>query len=149
MEYKNKKFLLNSRPVGMPEDNCWKLVDEKISSLKKSEILIEVKFLSIDPYMRGRMNDGVSYAAPAKIGEPMTGETVGEVVESKSSLYEIGDIVCIQNVHILIYTNMPPTDFVMARHGQATKSELNDEKATMISTMSSMLEACQRKNLVV
>ena len=79
----------------MPEDNCWKLIDEKIDSLNKGEILIEVKFLSIDPYMRGRMNDGVSYAAPAKIGEPMTGETVGEVVDSKSSLYEIGDIVCI------------------------------------------------------
>ena len=95
MEYINKKFLLNKRPVGMPEDNCWKLIDEKIDSLNKGEILIEVKFLSIDPYMRGRMNDGVSYAAPAKIGEPMTGETVGEVVDSKSSLYEIGDIVCI------------------------------------------------------
>ena len=95
MEYKNKKFILNKRPIGMPEDDSWKLVEEKINSLNTGEILIQVRFLSIDPYMRGRMNDGFSYAAPAKIGEPMTGETVGEVVESKSSVYEVGDIVCI------------------------------------------------------
>ena len=49
---------------------------------------------SIDPYMRGRMNDSKSYAAPAKIGEPMTGETAGIVVESNSDLFSVGDKVC-------------------------------------------------------
>ena len=72
----NRKYLLDKRPTGMPEDECWKLVEEETVPLKSGEILIQVKFLSIDPYMRGRMNDGVSYAAPAKIGEPMTGETL-------------------------------------------------------------------------
>ena len=94
MEYINKQFLLDKRPVGMPEDDCWKLNEEKITSLKKNEILIEVKYLSIDPYMRGRMNDSMSYAAPAKIGEPMTGETAGVVIGSNSNLYRVGDKVC-------------------------------------------------------
>ena len=78
----------------MPTDDCWKLNEEKITSIKKNEILIEVKYLSIDPYMRGRMNDSKSYAAPAKIGEPMTGETAGVVVESNSNLFSVGDKVC-------------------------------------------------------
>ena len=65
MEYINKQLLLDKRPTGMPEDDCWKLNEEKITSLNNNEILIEVKYLSIDPYMRGRMNDSKSYAAPA------------------------------------------------------------------------------------
>ena len=94
MEYINKRYLLDKRPIGMPEDDCWKLSDETITSLNKNEIIIEVKFLSIDPYMRGRMNDTKSYAAPAKLGEPMTGETAGVVVESNSELFNVGDMVC-------------------------------------------------------
>jgi NADPH-dependent curcumin reductase CurA len=94
MEYINKQYLLDKRPTGMPTDDCWKLHEEKITSLKKDEILIEAKYLSIDPYMRGRMNDSKSYAAPAKIGEPMTGETAGIVVESNSDLFSVGDKVC-------------------------------------------------------
>ena len=94
MEYTNTQWLLDKRPKGMPEDNCWKINKEVITSLDKNEILIEVKYLSIDPYMRGRMNDSASYAAPAKLGAPMTGETVGIVVESNSNLYQIGDKVC-------------------------------------------------------
>ena len=94
MEYINKQFLLDKRPVGMPEDDCWKLNEESITSIKNNEIIIEVKYLSIDPYMRGRMNDSKSYAAPAKIGEPMTGETAGVVVESNSDLFNVGDKVC-------------------------------------------------------
>ena len=94
MEYINKQFLLDKRPSGMPEDSCWKLNEEIITSIQNNEIIIEVKYLSIDPYMRGRMNDSRSYAAPAKIGEPMTGETAGVVVESNSDLFRVGDKVC-------------------------------------------------------
>ena len=74
------------------------IVIERISKnnlINTGEILIKFIYLSIDPYMRGRMNDGVSYAAPAKLGEPMTGETVGTVIESKSKLYKVGDNLCI------------------------------------------------------
>ena len=70
MQYKNSQLLLAKRPKGMPEDDCWKMNHEMITSLDDNEILIQVKYLSIDPYMRGRMNDGSSYAEPAKIGEP-------------------------------------------------------------------------------
>ena len=84
MEYVNRQLLLDKRPTGMPEDKCWKMNEEKISSLQHNEILVKVNYLSIDPYMRGRMNDSRSYAAPAKIGEPMTGETAGEVIISNS-----------------------------------------------------------------
>ena len=51
MEYLNKQYLLNKRPTGMPQDDCWKLNENLITSLKKNEIIIEVKYLSIDPYM--------------------------------------------------------------------------------------------------
>jgi len=94
MKYNNIQFLLSKRPKGMPSDDCWELNQETISSLDKNEILIEVKYLSIDPYMRGRMNEGVSYATPAKLGQPMTGETVGVVIESRSNLFNVGDKVC-------------------------------------------------------
>lgn len=94
MEYNNTQFLLAKRPVGMPGNECWELNHQKIRSLEKNEILIEAKYLSIDPYMRGRMNEGVSYAAPVKLGEPMTGETAGVVVKSNSNLYKVGDRVC-------------------------------------------------------
>ena len=94
MNYQNKQWLLDKRPNGMPEDDCWKLNNQSITSIGKNEILIKVDFLSIDPYMRGRMNDSKSYADPAKLGEPMTGETVGTVVESNSSRYLVGDKVC-------------------------------------------------------
>ena len=57
MEYMNKQLLLNKRPEGMPKDDCWKMNEEMISTIRNNEILIEVKYLSIDPYMRGRMND--------------------------------------------------------------------------------------------
>ena len=94
MNYTNTQYLLDKRPSGMPDDECWKLHQENITSLEKNEILIEVKYLSIDPYMRGRMNEGASYAAPTKLGEPMAGETVGIVVESNSDIYKVGDKVC-------------------------------------------------------
>jgi NADPH-dependent curcumin reductase CurA len=94
VEYLNTQYLLDKRPKGMPDDDCWRMHQEKITGLDINEILIEVKYLSIDPYMRGRMNDGVSYASPAQLGEPMTGETAGVVVKSRSNLYKVGDKVC-------------------------------------------------------
>ena len=78
----------------MPEDDCWIIENESISSIANGEILIKVEYLSIDPYMRGRMNDGVSYASPVKIGELMVGETVGTVIKSRSKLFSVGERVC-------------------------------------------------------
>ena len=95
MNYKNTRYLLNKRPEGMPEDNCWAIDEEKITSLHNNEILIKADYLSIDPYMRGRMNDGMSYAAPVKLGDVMVGESVGKVIESKSKKYKVGDLVTV------------------------------------------------------
>jgi len=94
MNYTNTKYLLDKRPLGMPEDDCWVIDKEFISSIANGEILIKVEYLSIDPYMRGRMNDGVSYASPVKIGELMVGETVGTVIKSRSKLFSVGERVC-------------------------------------------------------
>ena len=95
MNYVNTKFLLNERPQGMPSDSCWILETENITGLKNNEILIEAEYLSIDPYMRGRMNAGLSYAAPVNLGDVMVGESVGRVVESKSKNYNVGDLVTV------------------------------------------------------
>ena len=87
--------MLNKRPKGMPDDECWVLDSEVITDLKKGEILIQVEYLSIDPYMRGKMNNSISYTPPLKIGEVMVGESVGRVVESKSKKYAAGDLVTV------------------------------------------------------
>jgi len=90
----NKRWVLNKRPVGMPEDECWKLVELPVPEIEEGNILIKTLYLSIDPYMRGRMNDAKSYADPIKLGEIMTGESVGTVIESKSDNFKVGDYVC-------------------------------------------------------
>ena len=95
MTYINKQWLLDQRPKGMPGDECWKLNEEEVRPLNKGEVLIKILYLSIDPYMRGRMNDGESYADPAALGEPMTGESVGIVVESESDKFMKGDYLCV------------------------------------------------------
>ena len=95
MTYINKQWLLDQRPKGMPGDECWKLNEEEVRPLEKGEVLIKILYLSIDPYMRCRMNDGESYAEPAALGEPMTGESVGVVVESQSDKYIKGDYLCV------------------------------------------------------
>jgi len=79
----------------MPEDDCWEQNSEVITDLNNGEILIQTEYLSIDPYMRGKMNDGLSYTPPLKIGEVMVGESVGRVIESKSKNYAIGDLVTV------------------------------------------------------
>ena len=95
MKYTNYKYLLKSRPHGMPTNDCWEYVSESIDTLGSNELIIRNEFLSIDPYMRGRMNEGKSYAPPVQIGEIMTGETVGVVVESNSKKFNVGDKLCV------------------------------------------------------
>ena len=95
MNYTNFKHLLKNRPHGMPSRDCWEYISEDIDTISDNEIIIKNEYLSIDPYMRGRMNEGKSYAPPVQIGEIMTGETVGEIVESKSKKFKVGDKVCV------------------------------------------------------
>ena len=90
---KNRRIVLASRPQGEPTDSNFRLEETDIPAPHEGEALVRALFLSLDPYMRGRMNAGPSYAPPVQVGEVMEGATVCQVVESKSDLLRSGDIV--------------------------------------------------------
>ena len=89
----NKQIHLDNRPVGEAVASNFKLVISDTPALQDGQVLVRHHFLSLDPYMRGRMNDAKSYAAPQALGQTMGGGTVGEVVESKNARYAVGDKV--------------------------------------------------------
>jgi NADPH-dependent curcumin reductase CurA len=89
----NRKFTLASRPVGAPKLSDFKLVEEPVRAINDGELLVKSLYLSVDPYMRGRMSDAKSYAAPVAIGGTMVGGVVGQVVESKNAKFKAGDVV--------------------------------------------------------
>jgi NADPH-dependent curcumin reductase CurA len=89
----NKQILLDNRPQGEATASNFKLVESQTPPLKEGEVLVRHHYLSLDPYMRGRMNDAKSYAAPQPLGQVMQGGTVGEVVESRSAKFAVGDKV--------------------------------------------------------
>ena len=84
---------LHSRPTGEPSADNFKLVEATLPALEDGQVLVRHHFLSLDPYMRGRMNDSKSYAAPQPLGAVMQGGTVGEVVESRHPKFKTGDAV--------------------------------------------------------
>jgi NADPH-dependent curcumin reductase CurA len=89
----NHQILLDNRPVGEAVASNFKLVTAETPALGDGQVLVRHHFLSLDPYMRGRMNDAKSYAQPQPLGQVMQGGTVGEVVESRSPKYAVGDKV--------------------------------------------------------
>ncbi|AMO25072.1 NADP-dependent oxidoreductase [Ramlibacter solisilvae] len=89
----NKQLLLDNRPQGEATASNFKLVTSETPALQDGQVLVRHHYLSLDPYMRGRMNDAKSYAAPQPLGQVMQGGTVGEVVESRSAKYQPGDKV--------------------------------------------------------
>ncbi len=89
----NQQILLDSRPTGEAVASNFKLVSSETPALKDGEVLVRHHYLSLDPYMRGRMNDAKSYSAPQPLGQVMLGGTVGEVIESRSPRYQPGDKV--------------------------------------------------------
>jgi NADPH-dependent curcumin reductase len=89
----NRQILLVSRPHGEPSAENFKLVETPVAPLADGQVLVRHHFLSLDPYMRGRMNDAKSYAAPQPLDEVMIGGTVGEVVESRNAHFKAGDKV--------------------------------------------------------
>lgn len=91
--HKNKQVLLAKRPVGEPGDDCFNFQEVDIPELGENQILIKVCWLSLDPYMRGRMNDIKSYVAPLAIGDVMSGESAGIVIKSTSPDFAVGDRV--------------------------------------------------------
>lgn len=90
---KNRQILLASRPRGEPTAGNFKLVETDVAAPGPGRMLLRTIYLSLDPYMRGRMNAGPSYAPPVEVGEVMEGGTVNEVVESNISGFAPGDLV--------------------------------------------------------
>lgn len=88
-----RRVLLRRRPRGAPVPDDFEVASGPLPRPAQDEVLVRTTWLSLDPYMRGRMNDGPSYASPVALGEPMQGECVGEVVESRSTSFDAGDRV--------------------------------------------------------
>src|SRR5437879_10438329 len=87
----DRRVLLRNRPVGEPKPSDFEIVDAPLPEPQEGDILVRTIWLSLDPYMRGRMNDVKSYTAPVELGAPMVGGTVSEVVESRSPAFQRGD----------------------------------------------------------
>jgi len=90
---KNRQWTLASRPKGAPTRENFKWVEGDIPEPGEGEVLAQTLFLSLDPYMRGRMDDGPSYAQPVPIGGVMEGESVARVVKSNDARYKAGDLI--------------------------------------------------------
>jgi NADPH-dependent curcumin reductase len=89
----NKQIVLDNRPKGEATVDNFKLVETSLAPLTDGQVLVKHHYLSLDPYMRGRMNESKSYAQPQRLGEVMIGGTVGEVIESKNAHFKAGDSV--------------------------------------------------------
>jgi NADPH-dependent curcumin reductase CurA len=89
----NRRVLLRRRPAGLPVAEDFEIVDEPIRSLADGDVLRRTIYLSLDPYMRGRMSDEPSYAPPVALGGVMVGRTVAEVVDSKHPSFRPGEFV--------------------------------------------------------
>ena len=89
----NRQILLDNRPQGEATTSNFRLVSVQTPELGEGQVLVRHHYLSLDPYMRGRMNDGKSYAQPQPLGEVMIGGTVGEVQQSRHPRFQPGDAV--------------------------------------------------------
>jgi NADPH-dependent curcumin reductase CurA len=89
----SKEIHLKNRPEGLPSQSDFELTEVTLPAINDGEILVQNIYLSVDPYMRGRMVDSKSYLPPFQIGQPLEGGSVGKVVESKNSEFNVGDYV--------------------------------------------------------
>ncbi len=90
---KNKQVLLAARPRGAVEESHFRIVESDLPRAGEGEFVARAHYMSLDPYMRGRMDDAKSYAKSAEVGEVMVGTVVGEVIESRHEKYRVGDFV--------------------------------------------------------
>jgi NADPH-dependent curcumin reductase CurA len=89
----SRQIHLKNRPVGLPREDDFELVEVQIPEIGAQEILIRNIYMSVDPYMRGRMYDRKSYVPPFQLNQALDGGCVGRVVESKSDQFQVGDFV--------------------------------------------------------
>lgn len=93
MKIINKVLRLKKRPIGFPDEDTWELSEEILPSLNEGEILIENNYISLDPAMRGWINETRSYIEPVKIGDVMRAGSIGKVIESNNPKFSEGDVV--------------------------------------------------------
>ena len=93
----NKQWRLKARPVGEPSAETWDYTESELPTISDGELLIKIEYISMDPAMRGWLNDAKSYIAPVQIGEVMRAGTVGKVIESKHETFAVGDYVAGHN----------------------------------------------------
>src|SRR6266446_1588821 len=84
---------LASRPKGIPTADNFTLAQTELEPLQDQQVLVRNLFMSVDPYMRGRMDEGKSYVPPFELGKPLEGGAVGEVIESRAKGFKPGDAV--------------------------------------------------------
>ena len=89
----NREVILLSRPKGLPDASLFAIRESEVPHIREGEVLIRTHYLTVDPYMRGRMNDRPSYIAPFQLNQPLSGGVVGKVTESKNPRFRVGDIV--------------------------------------------------------
>ncbi|MGE5411515.1 MAG: NADP-dependent oxidoreductase [Clostridiales bacterium] len=89
----NRQILFAKRPEGMPDESCFKIVKSQIPKPQNGQILIHSEYISVDPYMRGRMSQRKSYSAGYQLNEVITGGVVGRVIESRADAFRNGDYV--------------------------------------------------------
>jgi len=89
----NKEIRLESRPTGTPTEDNFRFVDAEVPAASDGEVLLKTRYISVDPYIRGRMREGKSYVPPFNIGQVIESGVVGEVVESKAPAFKPGDVV--------------------------------------------------------
>ena len=89
----SREIRLASRPKGRPSAENFIMAQTEVEPPQDGEVLVRNLFMSVDPYMRGRMNDRKSYVPPFEIGKPLEGGALGEVVESRSAYLKQGDMV--------------------------------------------------------
>ncbi len=89
----NKQIKLAKRPFGMPDESTWTFETNPIPSPKEGEFVLKQEYISLDPAMRGWMNDAKSYIPPVQIGEVMRAGSIGTVIESKHPEFKVGDVL--------------------------------------------------------
>ena len=89
----SREIRFASRPKGVPTEENFSLAEVSLEPLQDRQVLVRNLFMSVDPYMRGRMNEGKSYVPPFELGQPLEGGAVGEVVESRAAGFKPGDAV--------------------------------------------------------
>jgi NADPH-dependent curcumin reductase CurA len=89
----SREIRLVSRPHGVPTADNFTLVETELELVKDQQVLVRNLYMSVDPYMRGRMNDNKSYVPPFELNKPLAGGAVGEVIESRTEKFQPGDVV--------------------------------------------------------